>query len=179
MSGLVRSILLHGVRRPRPAGMTVNVWRTLAITLSNSLNGMPIMPALLERIHPWRTVSRCARFASSSQSHNPALQSRQTTQLQSALPTSPSFHGKPSPWISAYGGSNAVKPKNNFASTGTKAAAIWPTTTPNTAHPSTMNQTDPHMQAHQPNNYGTHSELPPTQPTALYMQVQPPNYKTF
>jgi hypothetical protein len=42
-----------------------------------------------------------------------------------------------------------------------------------------MNQTDPHMQAQLPYNYGTHSELTPTQPTDLYMQVQPPNYMTF
>jgi hypothetical protein len=34
------------------------------------------------------------------------------------------YHGKPSPRISAYSGFDAVKPKNNFASTGTKAATI-------------------------------------------------------
>jgi hypothetical protein len=35
------------------------------------------------------------------------------------------------------------------------------------------------MQAQLPNNYGTHSELTPTQQADLYMQVQPPNYRTF
>ncbi len=72
-----------------------------------------------------------------------------------------------------------MKPKNNFASTGTKAATIWPTTTPHNTRPSTTNPTDPHMQAQLPNNYGTYSELTPTQPTDFYMQVQPPNYRTF
>jgi hypothetical protein len=87
--------------------------------------------------------------------HNPALQSRQTTPLRLASPTTPSYHRKPSPWISAYDGSDAVNPKNNFATTRKKAAAILPTTTPNTTCPSTTNSTDTHMQAQQPNNCGT------------------------
>ena len=62
---------------------------------------------------------------------------------------------KPSPWISAYGGTVGINPKNSFATTGTKAATIWPLTIPNITRLSTMNPTDPHMQAQQLNNYGT------------------------
>ncbi len=72
-----------------------------------------------------------------------------------------------------------MKPRNNSASTGTKAVATWSTTTPNTTRPSTTNPTDTRTQAQLPNNYGTCSELTPTQPTDLHMQVQPPNYRTF
>ena len=45
----------------------MNACLILATTVSNSLNGIPVDPVLLERIQPWRTVRSWARFASSNQ----------------------------------------------------------------------------------------------------------------
>jgi hypothetical protein len=47
---------------------------------------------------------------------------------------------RPSPWTSAFGGSNA-----ETITTGIKAATIGQTSTPITTHQSTMSPTDPHM----------------------------------
>jgi hypothetical protein len=74
---------------------------------------------------------------------------QQTTPLPLASPTSPSSHKRPSPWNSAYGGSNAENLNNSSITTGIKAATIGQTTTPNTNHPSTTRPTDPYMPVQQ------------------------------
>jgi hypothetical protein len=59
---------------------------------------------------------------------------------------------KPSPWISAYGGSIAVNLNNSSATTGIRVVTIGQTTTPSTTHQSTMKPTDPSMLVQQPND---------------------------
>jgi hypothetical protein len=74
-----------------------------------------------------------------------------TTPLPLASPTSPLTHKKPSPWISAYGGSAAKNLNNSSATTGIRAVTIGQTSTPSTTHQSTTKPTDPSMLVQQPN----------------------------
>jgi hypothetical protein len=76
---------------------------------------------------------------------NHTLPSKQTNPLPLASPNSPSTHERPSPWVSAYGGSVAENPNSSSVTTGIKAAIIGQTITPNTMHPSTTSPTDPHI----------------------------------
>jgi hypothetical protein len=58
---------------------------------------------------------------------------------------------KPSPWISAYGGSAAKNLDNSSTTTGIRAVTIGQTTTPSTTCQSTTKPTDPSMPVQQPN----------------------------
>jgi hypothetical protein len=82
---------------------------------------------------------------------NHAHPSKWTTPVPLASPTSPLSRKKPSPWISAYGGSAAENLNNSSATTGTRAVAIEQTTTPSTTHQSTVKPTVPSMLVQQPN----------------------------
>jgi hypothetical protein len=78
-------------------------------------------------------------------SRNHAHPSKWTTPLPLASPTSPLSRKKPSPWISAYGGSAVENINNSSATTGIRAVTIGQTTTPSTTHQSTTKPTDPSM----------------------------------
>ncbi len=83
--------------------------------------------------------------------HNHACQSKLTTPLPLASPTSSLSCKKSSPWISAYGGSAAKNLNNSSATTGIRAVTIGQTTTSSTTHQSTTKPTDPSMPVQQPN----------------------------
>jgi hypothetical protein len=100
---------------------------------------------------------------------NHACPFKQTTPLPLASPTTPLSCKKPSPWISAYGGSAAKNINNSSTTTGIRAVTIGQTTTPSSTHRSTTKPTDPPMPVQQPNYLEL---LPLLGPTAFsYLQT--------
>jgi hypothetical protein len=107
----------------------------------------------------------------------PRTPSKPTTQLPLASPTLRSSHKRPSPWTSAYGGSNVENPNISFVTTGKKTATIGQTTTPNTTRPSTTSLTAPPTQVQ--HAYYHLNLLPYSGTAAFSYQKNPPDCRFF